>query len=104
MSENKAISVPWAPPILAFAQGYTRKNCVILTLARHFPTKRVQFAPMSSRRGNQHCYVAARGPWAFQMQKEATPLWVWLSVALLAIGTVAYVTTVYFVEFIMALF
>ena len=38
------------------------------------------------------------------MQKEATPLWVWLSVALLAIGTVAYVTTVYFVEFIMALF
>jgi hypothetical protein len=38
------------------------------------------------------------------MQKEATPLWVWFAVALLAIGTVAYVTSVYFVEFIMALF
>ena len=104
MSENKAISVPRTLSVVAFAQGCTRQNCVILTLARHFPTKRVQFAPMSSRRGNQHCYVAARGPWAFQMQKEATPLWVWLSVALLAIGTVAYVTTVYFVEFIMTLF
>jgi hypothetical protein len=38
------------------------------------------------------------------MQKESTPLWVWLAVALLAIGTAAYVTTVYFVEFIVALF
>ncbi len=38
------------------------------------------------------------------MQKESTPLWVWLAVGLLAIGTVAYVTTVFFVEFIMALF
>ncbi len=38
------------------------------------------------------------------MQKEATPLWVWFAVALLAIGAAAYVTAVYFVEFIMALF
>jgi uncharacterized membrane-anchored protein len=38
------------------------------------------------------------------MEKETTPLWVWLSVALLAIGAVAYVTTVYFVEHILALF
>jgi hypothetical protein len=38
------------------------------------------------------------------MQKETTPLWVWLSAALLAIGTVVYVTTVYFVEYIVALF
>lgn len=38
------------------------------------------------------------------MQKESTPLWVWFAVALLAIGAVAYVTTVYFVEYILALF
>jgi MprA protease rhombosortase-interaction domain-containing protein len=38
------------------------------------------------------------------MQKEATPLWVWLAVALLAIGTLAYATSVYFVEHILALF
>jgi len=31
-------------------------------------------------------------------------MWVWLSVALLAIGTVAYAITVYFVEYILALF
>jgi hypothetical protein len=43
-------------------------------------------------------------PVSISMQKEATPLWVWLAVALLAIGAVTYVTTVYFVEFIMALF
>lgn len=38
------------------------------------------------------------------MQKEATPVWVWLAVALLAIGAATYVATVYFVEFVMALF
>jgi hypothetical protein len=43
-------------------------------------------------------------PVGASMQKESTPLWVWLAVALLAIGTAAYVTTVYFVEFIAALF
>jgi hypothetical protein len=35
------------------------------------------------------------------MSKETTPLWVWLSVALLAIGGATYVTTVYFIEYIM---
>lgn len=35
------------------------------------------------------------------MSKETTPLWVWLSVALLAIGAAAYVTTVYLIEYIM---
>jgi hypothetical protein len=34
------------------------------------------------------------------MTKETTPLWVWLSVGLLAIGTLAYFTTVYLVEYI----
>jgi hypothetical protein len=35
------------------------------------------------------------------MTKETTPLWVWLSVALLAIGALAYVTAVYLIEHIM---
>jgi hypothetical protein len=38
------------------------------------------------------------------MQKESTPLWVWLSVALLAIGAVTYATTVYLLEYILTLF
>jgi hypothetical protein len=38
------------------------------------------------------------------MAKESTPLWVWLSVALLAIGTVTYLTTVYLTEYIIGLF
>ena len=38
------------------------------------------------------------------MTKETTPLWVWLSVALLAIGTLAYATAVYFVEYIIGVF
>jgi len=43
-------------------------------------------------------------PWALQCKRNRHPLWVWLAVALLAIGTAAYVPTVYFVEFIAALF
>ena len=35
------------------------------------------------------------------MSKETTPLWVWLSVAPLAIGAATYVTTVYLIEYIM---
>jgi len=38
------------------------------------------------------------------MTKETTPLWVWLSVALLAIVTLAYVPTVYLVEYIIGFF
>src|SRR3954447_14998602 len=41
MSENQAILVPWA----VFASGLRRARCVILTLACHFPTERVQSAP-----------------------------------------------------------
>jgi len=48
------------------------------------------------RRGER--YVGNR------MQKETTPLWVGLSVALLAIGAVTYAVTVYFVEYILAWF
>ena len=43
-----------------------------------------------------------RAIWGRYMAKESTPLWVWLSVALLAIGAVTYLTTVYFVEHILA--
>ena len=38
------------------------------------------------------------------MGKETTPLWVRLSIALLAIGALAFVTTVYFVEYIIGFF
>ena len=38
------------------------------------------------------------------MTKETTPLWVWLSVALLAIGALTYATAVYFVEYIIGFF
>jgi hypothetical protein len=69
-----------------------------------FPGKKQAICAIVAGPGNQRCDDAAPGPEALQMQKESTPLWVWLAVALLAIGTVAYVTTVYFVEFIMALF
>lgn len=31
-------------------------------------------------------------------------MWVWLAVALLAIGTVAYITSVFFIEFMMTMF
>jgi hypothetical protein len=34
------------------------------------------------------------------MTKETTPLWVWMSVALLALGTLAYFTMVYLVDYI----
>jgi uncharacterized membrane-anchored protein len=42
--------------------------------------------------------------WATKMEKETTPLWVWLSVGLMVIGAVTYVTTVYFIEYIMTFF
>ena len=42
--------------------------------------------------------------WAITMTKETTPMWVWLSVALLAIGAFIYAITVYFVEYIAGFF
>jgi hypothetical protein len=41
--------------------------------------------------------------WAIKMTNETTPLWVWLSVALLALGTLAYLTVVYLVDYIIGL-
>ena len=43
-------------------------------------------------------------PMGISMQKEATPLWVWLAVALLAIGVASYVTSVFLLEYMMTLF
>jgi hypothetical protein len=63
----------------------------------------MQFAPWS-RAGKISTATTQRRPVGNSMQKETTPLWVWFAVALLAIGAVAYATTVYFVEFITALF
>jgi hypothetical protein len=51
---------------------------------------------------NQRCQDAAFEDTG--MTKETTPLWVWLSVALLAIGALAYATAVYFVEYIIGVF
>jgi hypothetical protein len=42
--------------------------------------------------------------WAIRMTKETTPMWVWLSLALLAIGAFTYAITVYFVEYIVGFF
>jgi hypothetical protein len=67
-----------------------------------FPAVAARPAPLSSRRGSQR-----RQTWrlrAWEMGKETAPLWVRLSVALLAIGVIAYVTTVYFVEYIVGFF
>ena len=42
--------------------------------------------------------------WAIKMVRESTPLWVWLSVALLVIGAITYLTAVFFVEYIATFF
>ena len=54
--------------------------------------------------GNQRGNDAALDMWAITMEKESTPLWVWLSIALLVIGAATYVTTVYFVDYILTFF
>jgi len=38
------------------------------------------------------------------MEKESTPLWVWLSLVLLVIGAATYVTAGYFIEYILTFF
>jgi hypothetical protein len=51
--------------------------------------------------GNQRRKGAALDLWASKMGRESTPLWVWLTVALMAIGGVIYVTTVFIVEYVL---
>jgi hypothetical protein len=55
---------------------------------------------LSPSRAKQAPSDAALAAVGNQMGKETTPLWVWLSVALLAIGAVAYAAAVYLVEYI----
>jgi hypothetical protein len=69
--------------------------------SRHLLTIRARIAPLSAGRGKPALKNAARYRMSIRMTKETTPLWVWLSVALLAIGTLAYVTAVYLIEHIM---
>jgi hypothetical protein len=69
-----------------------------------FPDKKHAICFMVAAPGKSALLRRSARPVGNSMQKESTPLWVWLSAALLAIGTVAYITTVYFVEYIVALF
>jgi hypothetical protein len=39
---------------------------------------------------------------AIKRIREASPLWVWLAVALLAFGAIAYVTALSVIEYLMA--
>jgi hypothetical protein len=87
----------------AFEPVRKPRMCVILTLAAVFLQFEPDFAPLSPGRGKQRCQVAAPEGVGNQMTKESTPLWVWLAVGLLAIGTGAYVTAVFLIEYIMAL-
>jgi hypothetical protein len=48
--------------------------------------------------------IAVRDRMSIDMTKETKPLWVWLSLALLAIGSLTYVTTVFLFEYITGLF
>ena len=41
---------------------------------------------------------------AITMKHESTPLWVWLTVALLVVGAVTYITSVYFIEYVLTFF
>jgi hypothetical protein len=104
MSGHQAISVPLRIR-LGIRCRHTRRACVILTLADHFLTKRIQFAPLSTPPGgNQRRKDAALDMWASKMARESTPLWVWLAVALLAIGAGIYVATVFVIEYVLTFF
>jgi hypothetical protein len=78
--------------------------CVILPLAHHFLPLQPDLRHCRPAGGNQRRRTQRLRAWRNHMGKETTPLWVWLSVALLAIGTGAYVTTVYFIEYIIGFF
>jgi len=43
-------------------------------------------------------------PETIKMARESSPWWVWLTVAILAAGAIAYVTAIYAVEYLMAFF
>jgi hypothetical protein len=76
----------------------------ILTLAGHFLPNAIRFEPLLPSREKSALQRCSARDVGNPMQKETTPLWVWLSVALLAIGAGSYVTTVFFVEYILTWF
>jgi len=87
----------------AFGQDHVRQTCVILTRA-------CISSPFESKL--RHCPLAGETSAArmqrvtgmsIRMTKETTPLWVWLSLALFAIGALAYVTAVYLTEYVLGL-
>ena len=78
--------------------------CVILTRACNSSLFKTELRHCRTAGENQRCHFAARGGMSIAMTKETKPLWVWLSLALLAIGTLAYVTTAFLFESIMGLF
>jgi hypothetical protein len=96
--------MPSQQPLWVPAPGHTRETCVILTLDGHFLTVRSRFEPLSPGWENQRSENAALDMWAVTMEKESTPLWVWLSAGLLVICAVTYVTTVYLIEYVLTLF
>ena len=80
--------------------------CVILTLAGE-PRAALEL-PVAGVARTSTVHVnptaaATRGiRMAIKKLREASPLWVWLAVALLACGTLAYVAVVSILEYLMA--
>jgi hypothetical protein len=80
------------------------ETCVILTLAGHFLPNAIRFGPLLLGREKSALQRRSARHGGDRMQNETTPLWVWLSVAVLAIGTATYAVAVYFVEYILTWF
>ena len=84
--------------------GCTQQMCVILTRAAISLQVGAGIAPLSYGRENQRRQACGARRMSIGMTKETKPLWVWLSLALLAIGSLAYVTTVFLFEYVIGLF
>lgn len=77
--------------------------CVILPLTHHFLPLEPDLRHYCPAGEISAARLAARDRVSISMTKETTPLWVWLSLALLAIGTLAYVTTAFLFEYLIGL-
>ena len=55
---------------------------------------------MLTRPGQSALLGRSAWPVGTPMQNESTPLWVWLSVTLLAMGAATYAVAVYFIEYL----
>jgi hypothetical protein len=78
--------------------------CVILTRAGICSLFEPELHHCRPAGGNQRRQERSALPHEHPNDEGNDPLWVWLSVALLAIGTLAYVTAVYLIEHIMRFF